>query len=108
MVGGGELVCVPDEVLDVEVEVDDAVFAGLLGGSFGCRAAGAGLFGTVLGAAGGGVGNERRLAETKAEHDVLHHHEGDERGGEAGACEFAKHFGRDDRGLRGEVNSGDI
>ena len=93
LVGRGELVGVPEEVAHFDFEVHDAVLVGVVGGDFLFLAA-AGGCGVVDGAAGGGVGDELRLAEAKAECDVLQRHDGDEREGQAGACEFAKHLVR--------------
>lgn len=103
LVGRGEVVGVPEEVAHLDFEVDGAVLAGVVGRG-GLNLAAAGGFGSVFGAAGLGVGDELRLAEAKAERHVLQRHNGDEREGKAGACEFAKHLA----GTIGEIGEKSI
>lgn len=93
VVCGGKFVGVPEEVSDLEIEFDDTIFAGVLGGVFDDRAAASGL-GNDRSTAVAHVGGELQLAEAKSERDVLHCHNGEKNEGKAGACKFAEHLVR--------------
>lgn len=103
LIGGREGIGAPMKVANLELEVDDAILAGNGRGLFIFAAAG-GLGGQFC-AAGVAVLDELVLAQAKAKDDVLHHHEGEKRGGKAGACEFAKHEVGEGSGSGQEVNS---
>ncbi len=83
----------PEEVSGIEGDGDDAVVAGFFGGSVLLLGAARGL-GVLVEAAAVAFGDENFLvAQAESEREVLHRDEGDEHGGQGGACEVASHLG---------------